>query len=84
VPFDLTDGKGEGEVVGEEPNHTTARKAWSSVNHSILSEFNCYFKICHYNYENYIGADKCQMLYLQAVRHHLIETYFITMKIALT
>ncbi len=23
--------------MGEEPSHTTARKAWSSINHSILS-----------------------------------------------
>jgi hypothetical protein len=30
----LTGGK---KGVGEEPNHTTAEKAWSSINHSILS-----------------------------------------------
>jgi hypothetical protein len=32
---ELTDGRGGGERV--ESNHTTARKAWSSINHSILS-----------------------------------------------
>ncbi len=27
----------EGDWVGEEPNHKTARKPWASINHSILS-----------------------------------------------
>ncbi len=31
----LADGRG-GKEVGEEPNDTTAKKAWSSINHSIL------------------------------------------------
>ncbi len=79
----LADGKREGGGGGGAKSYD-GETAWSSVNHSLLSEFNCYFKICHYNYENYIGADRCQMLYLQAVRHHLIETHCITMKIALT
>ncbi len=32
----LADRRGGGGGVGEEPNHTT-KKAWSSINHSILS-----------------------------------------------
>jgi hypothetical protein len=35
VTVKLTDGRGERERVGEEPNHTTAKKAWSSIKHSI-------------------------------------------------
>ncbi len=30
------------ERVGEESNHTTAEKAWSSINHSILSGRECF------------------------------------------
>jgi hypothetical protein len=34
----------EGEEVGEEPNHTTQKKAWSSINLSILSGEEDYFR----------------------------------------
>jgi hypothetical protein len=37
-PAELTDGRKGREGVGKEPNHTTALKAWPSVNHSILSD----------------------------------------------
>jgi hypothetical protein len=33
---ELSDGRGQG--MAEGPNHTTAKKAWSSINHSILSD----------------------------------------------
>ncbi len=37
-PISKLDQRHTGRVVGEEPNHTNARKpAWSSTNHSILS-----------------------------------------------
>jgi hypothetical protein len=35
-PVELSGGRG-GEEVGEEPNPYDIEKAWSSVNHSILS-----------------------------------------------
>jgi hypothetical protein len=34
-----------GEGVGKEPNHTTAKKAWPSLNHSILSGNLCWHEV---------------------------------------
>jgi hypothetical protein len=31
--------------VGKEPNHTTAKKAWPSINHSILSGHLCWHEV---------------------------------------
>jgi hypothetical protein len=33
----LAEGRVGGKGMSEEPNHTTAKKAWSTINHSILS-----------------------------------------------
>jgi hypothetical protein len=48
-------------MVGEEPNHTTDRKkAWSSINHSILSDILYIFKITfdfEYNAQQMQGDD---------------------------
>jgi hypothetical protein len=38
-PVELADGRGEG-GDGEEPNHVTVEKAWSSINYLILFAMN--------------------------------------------
>jgi hypothetical protein len=35
----VADGR-KGQGMGEEPNHTTGKKAWPSINHSILFSSN--------------------------------------------
>jgi hypothetical protein len=38
-PVEFTNRRGEGEGIGEEPNHAR-EKAWPSINHSILPDIN--------------------------------------------
>ncbi len=48
LSVELTDGRWGGGGAGEEPKHRTAReKAWSSINHFILSGKGCSIPLPH-------------------------------------